>query len=53
METICNRCGDSFESDDMGIDLCPVCEIELSELENEESLEYEYDDTAGWEDDDF
>ena len=54
METICIRCGESFETDNWNVDVCPDCEMELAQLEQEETSDFEYEDTSGIDfDDDF
>jgi Zn finger protein HypA/HybF involved in hydrogenase expression len=35
MEATCIKCGRAFESDSWNMDICPVCENELIELEKE------------------
>jgi predicted nucleic acid-binding Zn-ribbon protein len=52
MESICIRCGSSFETDSWDLDLCPECEIELSELEKDEQRGYELKESGEWDDDD-
>ena len=52
MENFCIRCGNSFESDSLDSDLCPECESELDLLDNDDSLELEYDDDD-WGSDDY
>jgi len=54
METICIRCGISFESESWEVDVCPDCELELSLAESEDQQEAQYDDSGDWNsDDDF
>ncbi|MBU2651189.1 MAG: hypothetical protein KKA81_09660 [Bacteroidetes bacterium] len=48
METICIRCGNSFETDTWNMDVCPDCELELSRLENEEEMESEFEESDDW-----
>ena len=52
MDNLCIRCGNSFESDSLDLDLCPECESELNALDNDDSLELNYDDADGWGSDD-
>lgn len=52
METVCERCGKTFDSDEWTIDLCQDCEMELSEFENDEGNDYVTDNADDYSYDD-
>lgn len=53
METVCIRCGNSFDSDSLDMDLCPNCDLELNELDEMEERNSGFDDDDDDDDNDW